>query len=61
MTKKCGSNRIFGTEFEFLQLYGLSIMKEDDREEGRAIARTMMNNDPDRRVVQLELIASRRS
>lgn len=35
----------FGDEYHFLLCYGLSIYKEDDREEGRAIARGMMAQD----------------
>lgn len=35
----------FGNEFKFLQTYGLSIYKDEDREEGRAIVRTLMSND----------------
>lgn len=38
-------NDNFGGEFHFLLAYGLSIHKEDDREEGRAIARAMMAQD----------------
>ncbi len=37
--------RDFGGEFHFLQIYGLKMHNEDDREEGRAIARAMMTND----------------
>lgn len=32
-------------EFKFLRAYGLSIYKEEDREEGRAIARAMIKGD----------------
>jgi hypothetical protein len=32
-------------EFKFLAAYGLSIYDEDDREEGRAIARAMIAQD----------------
>jgi hypothetical protein len=37
----------FQTEFQFLQLYGLSVFKEEDREEGRTILRTIMAYDED--------------
>lgn len=32
----------WGGEFKFLRAYGLSIHKEEDREEGRLILRAMM-------------------
>ncbi|KAK3347277.1 hypothetical protein B0T25DRAFT_572348 [Lasiosphaeria hispida] len=35
----------FDGEFHFLQMYGLSIFKDEDREEGKQIARTMMTLD----------------
>lgn len=35
----------FTDEFHLLQLYGLSIYKEDDRAEGRQIVREMMRHD----------------
>ena len=35
----------FDGEFNFLQIYGLSIYKKEDREEGRAIVRAMMRSD----------------
>ena len=35
----------YGGEFRFLRLYNLNIGKEEDREEGRAIARTFMQAD----------------
>ena len=35
----------WGGEFHMLQAYGLSIHKEDDREEGRAITRGLMRQD----------------
>ncbi|KAK4173357.1 hypothetical protein QBC36DRAFT_360106 [Triangularia setosa] len=35
----------FEDEYKFLQMYGLSIYDEDDREEGRLIARALMAND----------------
>ncbi|KAK0655096.1 hypothetical protein B0T16DRAFT_318492, partial [Cercophora newfieldiana] len=38
-------NRHFGGEFKFLMAYGLSIYKEEDREEGRHIVRAMMANE----------------
>ena len=37
----------FGGEYKFLRDYGLSIYKEEDREEGRRIARAFMLNDDD--------------
>ena len=37
----------FGGEFKFLRDYGLSIYKEEDREEGRQIMRDMMEADED--------------
>ena len=38
----------YGNEFKLLRDYGLSIYKEQDREEGRAIVRAMMSNDSDK-------------
>ena len=35
----------YGNEFKFLRVYGLSIYKDEDREEGRTILRAMMSND----------------
>lgn len=35
----------YGNEFNFLRDYGLSIFKDEDREEGRAILRAFMSND----------------
>ena len=35
----------FGGEFRFLRMYALSIYDEDEREEGRAIARGFMEHD----------------
>ncbi|KAK4205138.1 hypothetical protein QBC40DRAFT_249529 [Triangularia verruculosa] len=35
----------FDGEFKFLQMYGLSIYDEEDREEGRRIVRAMMAYD----------------
>ncbi|KAJ5232169.1 hypothetical protein N7468_005125 [Penicillium chermesinum] len=35
----------YGTEFKFLAMHGLSIYKEEDREEGRAIMRAFMDSD----------------
>ncbi|KAK4655507.1 hypothetical protein QC762_302987 [Podospora pseudocomata] len=35
----------FDGEFKFLMAYGLSIYDEDERAEGRLIARAMMAND----------------
>ncbi len=37
--------RSYDGEFKFLQMYGLSIYKEEDREEGRNIARSLMEAD----------------
>ncbi|KAK4182170.1 hypothetical protein QBC35DRAFT_396505 [Podospora australis] len=37
--------RHWGGEFKFLQAYGLSIYKEEDREEGRRIVRAFMEQD----------------
>ncbi|KAK3690204.1 hypothetical protein B0T22DRAFT_190028 [Podospora appendiculata] len=35
----------YGGDFKFLQVYGLSIYKDEDCEEGRAIARALMRGD----------------
>lgn len=35
----------FGNEFRFLREYGFSIYKEEDREDGRALLRTIMRED----------------
>ncbi|OKO96460.1 hypothetical protein PENSUB_10635 [Penicillium subrubescens] len=35
----------YGTEFRFLRDYGLSIFKDEDREEGRLILRAIMSDD----------------
>lgn len=35
----------YGNEFEFLREYGLSIFKDEDREEGYTILRAIMSND----------------
>ncbi|KAK3392788.1 hypothetical protein B0H63DRAFT_504839 [Podospora didyma] len=35
----------FGDEYHFLLIHGLSIHKEEDREDGRTIARTLMDSD----------------
>lgn len=37
----------WGGEFQFLIVYGLSIHKDEDRDEGRRIARAMMEDDED--------------
>ncbi|KAH7151668.1 hypothetical protein B0J13DRAFT_522014 [Dactylonectria estremocensis] len=37
----------YGSEFKFLQSHGLSIYKDEDREEGRAILRAIVFNDDD--------------
>ncbi len=39
--------RDWGGEFKFLTTHGLSIYKEDDRDEGRRMARAMMERDAD--------------
>lgn len=39
----------FGNEFRFLMVYGLSIHKAEDREEGRHILRALMYDDELRR------------
>ncbi|KAL8628940.1 hypothetical protein Q9189_005376 [Teloschistes chrysophthalmus] len=41
--KKCLKDQ-YGGEFHFLQTHGLSIYKDEDREEGRRILRTLMND-----------------
>ncbi|QDS72593.1 hypothetical protein FKW77_001383 [Venturia effusa] len=41
LRKHCGS------EYHLLRMYGLSIYKEDDREEGRRIMRALMEDDDD--------------
>ena len=45
--EKAWLKKHYGGEFHFLAVYGLSIYKEEDREEGRGIARAMMANDDD--------------
>lgn len=35
----------YGSEFKFLRVYGLSIFKDEDREEGRIILRAIMSDD----------------
>ncbi|KAL2024417.1 hypothetical protein VTK56DRAFT_8228 [Thermocarpiscus australiensis] len=45
--EKAWLKRNFGDEFKFLLQHGLSIYKEEDREEGRAIARALMEEDDD--------------
>lgn len=40
--EKAWLKRHSGNEYRFLQTYGLSIYKDEDREEGRAILRTLM-------------------
>jgi len=37
----------FGNEFSFLRLHGLKIHNDEEREEGRAIARALMTDDDD--------------
>jgi hypothetical protein len=37
----------YGNEFKFLRDHGLSIFKDEDREEGRTILRAIMSNDDD--------------
>ncbi|RMY97684.1 hypothetical protein D0864_04684 [Hortaea werneckii] len=41
-TEKEWLKQHWGDEFHFLQAYGLNIHKEEDREEGRSIARAMI-------------------
>ena len=43
--EKAWLNLHWGGEFHFLQAHTMSIYKEDDREEGRAIVRAMMPHD----------------
>jgi hypothetical protein len=43
--EKAWVKKHFGNEFKFLQPYGLSIYKDGDREEARAIVQTLMRND----------------
>ncbi|KLU93062.1 hypothetical protein MAPG_12003 [Magnaporthiopsis poae ATCC 64411] len=43
--EKAWLKREWGGEFKFLAAYGLSIYKDEDREEGRSIARAMMEAD----------------
>ena len=43
--EKAWLNEHWGGEFKFLAAYGLSIYKEEDREEGRRIVRGMMAQD----------------
>lgn len=43
--EKAWLKKNFDGEFKFLQMYGLSISKPDDREEGRRIARALMEKD----------------
>jgi hypothetical protein len=45
--EKAWVKRHYGNEFKFLRAYGLSIFKDEDREEGRIILRAMMSNDGD--------------
>jgi hypothetical protein len=45
--EKAWLKKHFESELKFLQLYGLSVYKEEDREEGRTILRTIMANDED--------------
>ncbi|KAL7813298.1 hypothetical protein V8C26DRAFT_405474 [Trichoderma gracile] len=45
--EKAWLKKHYGNEFRFLTLYGLSIYDEDDRAEGRAIARSFMRADAD--------------
>ncbi|ETS86608.1 hypothetical protein PFICI_00436 [Pestalotiopsis fici W106-1] len=46
--EKAWLKKYHGNEYKFLQSHGLSIYKEDQREEGRAIARNMMQMDEKR-------------
>ena len=43
--EKAWLKKWWGDEFHFLRAYQLSIHSEEDREEGRAIARTFIRND----------------
>ncbi|KAF5859752.1 hypothetical protein ETB97_002474 [Aspergillus alliaceus] len=45
--EKAWLKRHHRTEFNFLRVHGLSIFKDEDREEGRAILRAVMSNDGD--------------
>lgn len=38
-------NKNYGGEFKFLMTFGLKMYNEEDREEGRAIARSFMQDD----------------
>ncbi|KAH7375178.1 hypothetical protein B0T11DRAFT_323239 [Plectosphaerella cucumerina] len=43
--EKAWLNKHYGGEFHFLHSYGLSIHKEEDREEGRRIVRGLISAD----------------
>ena len=43
--EKAWLNKHFSSEFAFLRQYGLSIHKDEDREEGKRILRTFMGDD----------------
>ena len=42
LVEKAWVKRHYGNEFKFLRDYGLSIYKDEDREEGRIIVRSLM-------------------
>ena len=44
-SEKAWLKKWWKNEFHFLMAYGLSIHSEEDREEGRAIARTFIKHD----------------
>ncbi|KAI8404412.1 hypothetical protein FOFC_15907 [Fusarium oxysporum] len=44
-TENAWVKKHYGDEFKFLQAHGLSILKEEDRAEGRIIVRTMISRD----------------
>lgn len=44
-TEKQWLKKNWGSEFKFLQAYGLKIYNDEDREEGRAIVRAFMEHD----------------
>ncbi|KAH7114850.1 hypothetical protein EDB81DRAFT_295166 [Dactylonectria macrodidyma] len=46
-SEKAWLKKHFESEFKFLQVHGLSIYKEEDREEGRTILRAIMSNGED--------------
>ncbi|KAF4970242.1 hypothetical protein FSARC_2681 [Fusarium sarcochroum] len=46
-SEKTWLKKHFQSEFRFLQIYGLSVFREEDREEGRTILRTIMAHSED--------------